>query len=163
MNYFELFGFAERPFVNKNLVAERYFELQKKYHPDFYTNENEQQKEMALETSADINKAFVIFKSDEKTAEYFLQQKGIINAEEKYKLPPGFLMEMMELNEYLDEATAEETQKKIDALEEELAASVQSILAPGHPEVFSGAELEQLKEWYYKKKYLKRILDRISD
>jgi molecular chaperone HscB len=46
MNYFELFGFEEKPFVDRSLVSKKYFELQKKFHPDFFTNESEDDKKM---------------------------------------------------------------------------------------------------------------------
>ncbi len=165
MNYFELFGFKEIPVIDRGSVAEKYFALQKKFHPDFFTNEMEADKEMALQASADINKAFNIFKSPEKTIEYFLQLKGIIASDEKYNLPPDFLMDMMELNEGFEGGGFKDTTiaKQVADYEENFTAPVNKILSNINIETFTSDELQQLKEWYYKKKYLKRILDRLND
>src|SRR6478736_8123030 len=103
MNYFELFGFPEAPVIDKKLLAEKYFALQKQNHPDFFTQSTEAEQENSLQQSADINKAFTTFQNEDKTLEYFLRLKGVVETDEKYPLPPGFLMEMMEINETLDE------------------------------------------------------------
>jgi len=162
MNYYELFGLTEAPAIDRADLSKKYFELQKKFHPDFYTNESEEEKEEALLQSAAINKAFMIFKDPDKTIEYFLQLKGIITPDEKYQLPRDFLMEMMELNESFDEP-GEETKERITAFESSLAADVSPLLSPEHPGTFAPAELQQMKAYYYKKKYLKRILERLDD
>lgn len=161
MNYFELFGFEEKPFADRSLVTKKYFELQKKYHPDFFTNESESDKEDALEQSAHVNKAFNIFKDPEKTIEYFLKQKGVLAENEKYNLPPAFLMEMMEMNEELEGKEEAEVQQQVASYESSLRSQVESILQPDAK--ITDEDLQKLKLFYYKKKYLDRILDRLDD
>lgn len=162
MNYYELFGIAEVPVVDKNTIAKKYIELQKKFHPDFFTNENEVDRDHALEQSAVINKAYNIFSNNEKTIAYFLLQKGIISDDEKYNLPQDFLMEMMELNEAVDEKNTQ-TEDKIKAFENDLYGEVKSLLENHHSIEMNEQALLKLKAYYYKKKYLKRILDRLDD
>jgi molecular chaperone HscB len=161
MNYYELFELEESPVVNKQLISKKYFALQKENHPDFFTNELEVDKENALELSAAINKAFNIFSNKEKTIEYFLQLKGVIVADEKYNLPPDFLMEMMELNEEIDEKL--DVKNKIASFEENLSESIASLLMPENSTLLDENGLQKLKEYYYKKKYLKRILERLEE
>jgi molecular chaperone HscB len=162
MNYFELFGFPMAPKIDKTQLAEKYFELQKKNHPDFFTQGSEGEKEDALQQSADINKGFATFKNDEKTIEYFLQQKGIIGADEKYQLPPDFLMQMMELNETLTEKDGVTLAAEMAELEKALYAEVKPLLE--QTEFKEDPEsMEKLKAYYYKKKYLNRILVRLGD
>ena len=162
MNYFELFGFPVAPKVDKTKVAEKYFELQKKNHPDFFTQATEHEKEAALQQSADINKAFATFKNDEKTIEYFFHQKGFIEADEKYQLPPDFLMEMMELNESLTEKDGVTLAAEMAELETSLYNEIKPLLEqPDFKE--DDASMEKLKAYYYKKKYLNRILERLGD
>ena len=161
MNYYELFEFPISPVVDKTGISKKYFELQKKFHPDFYTNETEEDKENALAQSAAINKGFTIFSNKEKTLEYFLQLKGIIITDEKYNLPPDFLMEMMELNEGFEEEANIEA--KIASYEQELLLDVDSLLNTENPESLNESDSEKLKAYYYKKKYLKRILERLDD
>lgn len=163
MNYFELFEIPVAPTIDRTGLSKKYFELQKKFHPDFFTNESEEEKENVLQQSADINKGFKIFQNKEKTIEYFLQQKGIIATDEKYALPPDFLMEMMELNEELDEANKESTENKVKEYEMELYAGIDPVLTTYEDKTTTASDLEKLKAYYYKKKYLERILDRLDD
>ena len=126
MNYFELFGLNEAPIVDRNIIAKKYIELQKKFHPDFHTNENEADKEFAMEQSAAINKAYNIFKYKDNTIEYFLKMKGIIFADEKFSLPPEFLMEMMELNEGFEDN--KNIEKEIKGFEDDLEKQIASLV-----------------------------------
>ncbi len=158
MNYFELFEIPVSFTVNKNLLAQQYFALQKKYHPDFFTQATEAEQAEALEASAQVNKAFKILKNEDETIKYLLQLKGILEADEKYQLPPEFLMEVMELNEEL----SANSQEQIDALQNGIYAPVENILQ-NYSAATTSEELFQIKEYYYKKKYLQRILDRTAD
>ena len=162
MNYFELFGFPVSPRVDKTLVSQKYFELQKINHPDFFTQATEAEKEDALQQSAAINKAFTIFQNDEKTIEYFLQEQGVIQTDEKYQLPPDFLMEMMELNETLTEKDGVTLAEEMADIERPLLEEIKPILEKSATDM-DDSELEKLKAYYYKKKYLKRILARLGD
>ncbi len=162
MNYFDLFGFTLAPVIDKTQVAKKYFELQKKYHPDFYTQATEAEKEEALEISAQINKGFKIFKDEDQTLEYFLLQTGTIVTDEKFSLPPDFLMEMMDINEAIGEIENEEVKKQINNFIETLNTPVQELLNKENLIEPTAEELEKLKIYYYKKKYLHRILDRLN-
>lgn len=163
MNYFELFGLPQAPLVDRSLLAKKYFELQKANHPDFFTQGTEAEKEQAEEQSASINKAFNIFQNEERTIEYFLQTLNLIEPDEKYKLPPDFLMEMMELNEALTEEGEESVLKNVDEHENDLYNEIRQVLIQYDPAKTTQKDLLKLKEYYYKKKYLKRILDRLGD
>jgi molecular chaperone HscB len=161
MNYYELFELPIAPVVDKTGISKKYFELQKKFHPDFFTNETEEDKENALTQSAAINKGFNIFSNKEKTLEYFLQLKAVVVADEKYNLPPDFLMEMMELNEGFDEET--DIEAKITAYDQALILEIQPLLSTENTALFTENDFQKLKAYYYKKKYLKRILERLDD
>ena len=109
MNYFELFGFDIAPVIDKSLLSKKYLQLQKQYHPDNYSLSEEYEQIQSLEISSLINKAFAVFKDDLQTVGYFLEIMGLITTDEKYQLPPAFLMEMMEVNEQIDEGDFDET------------------------------------------------------
>lgn len=158
MNYFQLFDLPVSIKIDKQKLSEKFFELQKKYHPDFYVNATEAEQADALERSADANKALRILRDEDQTIRYVLQLKGLLEEEEKYQLPPDFLMEMMELNEEL----SEDTPVRIAELEKQLYGEVAPIIENYHDDSITTGQLLQLKEYYYKKKYLDRILDRIG-
>ncbi len=158
MNHFELFGLPVSFKIDRSKLAEKYFELQKKYHPDFFTQATEHEQEQALEISSQLNKALKIFKNEEETIKYVLQLKGLLEEEEKYQLPPEFLMAMMELNEELSDDSA----AQIAAIEKGLYTRVQPIIENYNDATGITTDLLKLKEYYFKKKYLQRILDRID-
>lgn len=159
MNYFELFDLPVSFTINKALLPKKYFELQKKYHPDFFSSATDEEKEDALEKSSAINKAFKIFQNLDATIKYVLQLKGMLEDEEKYKLPPDFLMEVMELNETLDENSP----GQIAAFEKDIYAPVKNIIENYDDSKTTREDLLKVKEYYFKKKYLQRILERIGD
>lgn len=158
MNYFELFEIPVSLQVDKNLLSKKYVALQKKYHPDFFTRETEYEQADALEKSSQINKALKIFKNSDETIKYVLQLKGLLEEEEKYQLPPDFLMAVMELNEELSAGSA----AQISHLETEIYEPVKGIIEHFNNDSATTAELLKVKEYYYKKKYLQRILDRLD-
>jgi molecular chaperone HscB len=160
MNYYELFEIDAQPIVAASLVASKYIALQKKYHPDYFTQELENEQADALEMSAHINKAYNIFKNEDKSLAYFLEHHQIITTDEKFNLPQDFLMEVMELNETLEDDT--DTTKKIDQFKANLNAGVKELLTTNKT-VYTTEELAQLKTYFYQKKYLQRILERLAD
>lgn len=159
MNYFELFELPVSLEIDQGKLAQKYFELQKKYHPDFFTQATEHEQDEALEISSQLNKALKVFKNREETIKYVLQLRGFLEEEEKYQLPPDFLMEMMELNEEL----SDDSPAQVAAIEQELYSSIQTVIENYNDKAATMADLLKLKEYYYKKKYLQRILDRMAD
>ena len=161
MNYFELFEIPIAPAVDKSLLERKYFALQKKHHPDRFVNADDAESESMLQQSATVNKAYSIFKNSQKTIEYFLQVNGLIQTDEKYNLPPDFLLEMMELNESLTEENERGIENKVVEFEENIYKEIQPVIEQ-YTSNTSKQELGKLKEYYYKKKYLQRILDRLG-
>ena len=162
MNYYELFDLPVSPSVDQKLVAKKYIELQRKSHPDFYQNALENEKEEVMLHSAEINKGYKILKDPQLTIEYFLITKGAIQTDEKYSLPPDFLMEMMDLNELMLEKGGSDVTEKVKTFEDSIFGSVRHLLQSTTVE-WSEEDLQKLKEYYYKKKYLERILDRLDE
>ena len=158
MNYFELFDLPVSLWVDTSALAKKYFELQKTFHPDFFTQADETAQQDALEKSSDINKALKVLKNQDATIKYLLQLKGLIEEEEKYPLPPNFLMEVMELNENL---SADSTAVIAD-FEKNIYADVSQIIEQYNDAAVSNEDLLKLKEYHYKKKYLQRILERLD-
>ncbi|MEI7736827.1 MAG: Fe-S protein assembly co-chaperone HscB [Ferruginibacter sp.] len=159
MNYFELFDLPVSFSVDKKMLSLRYFELQKKNHPDFFSQETEYEQSEALERSSEVNKAFKTFKNEDDTIKYVLQLKGLLEEEEKYQLPPDFLMEVMELNENL----TDESEAVIEQFSKDIYAGVKEIIENYTDSSATTADLLKVKEYYFKKKYLQRILERLAD
>ena len=165
MNYFELFETPVTLIMNQEALSTKFFALQRQYHPDFYFNASEQERAEVLEKSSSINKAYKIFQVPDETIKYVLQLKGLLTEEEKYALHPEFLMEMMELNEGLmdvEDSGFEETEVKLRQAENALYDHVKVIIEGYDDGVTTNEQLLLVKDYYYKKKYLQRILERMA-
>ena len=165
MNYFQLYDLPISFLPEQQQVKQKFYELSRKYHPDFYTRENEADQSEALENSSQVNKAYKVFQNKDETIKYVLQLKGLLEEEEKYQLPPDFLMEMMELNEQLTDAKMDGDSSAITALrkaienqEREIYAPVKDIVENYEEGKTTTDQLLKIKEYYFKKKYLNRIL-----
>lgn len=162
MTHFELFQLPITLKVDTSGLSKKYFELQRKYHPDRFGQSSEAEQEEALLVSAQINKAFKTLKDPDETIKYVLQLKGLLEEEEKYQLSPDFLMEVMELNEELESGMTDAIQAKIDQLKNELYATVETIITNYQEGISTEKELLQVKEYYFKKKYLDRMVDNLE-
>ena len=194
MNYFELYEIPVSLQINLSLIKPQYYELSRKYHPDFFGNASEEKQSEVLEISSQVNKAFKVFNDPTELIKYVLQLKGLLEDEEKYTLPSAFLMEIMELNEQLEEAGLKtevgeifeeypessqdmsETiiqQSVIDVKAQVRVSKLKSIISNFQHEIYEPVkqivehyqegittekELLQVKEYYYKEKYISRIL-----
>ncbi|HMZ45779.1 MAG TPA: Fe-S protein assembly co-chaperone HscB [Chitinophagaceae bacterium] len=165
MNYFELFNIPISFNPNLSDVKNKFYALSRKFHPDFFTQATQDEQQYALEQSALINKAYKILNNQESVLKYILELNNLIEDEEKYKLPPNFLMQVMDLNEQLLDAKLEQDESKVNLVVNEINnfktsiyEPVKSLLENCKEIIYSREELLQIKDFYYKKKYLNRIL-----
>ena len=167
MNYFELFEIPVQLKVDTASLSGKFFELSRKYHPDYFISEEEEVQADSLERSAQLNKAYKTFQNPDETIKYTLQLKSLLEEEEKYELPPSFLMEVLEINEQLMDAEDDATvatgiKSKIESLQSEIYEPVKEIVEHYREGVTTEKELLQVKEYYYKKKYLQRITQQLA-
>jgi molecular chaperone HscB len=162
MNHFELYQIPISFNPDATLIKKRFYQLSREYHPDFFVNGTTEEKEHVLAVSAQINKAFQVFNDQNALIRYILMEKGLMLADEKYQLSPNFLMEVMELNETLmevnDPASKNAIRKQIETLQNTIYEPVKTIITNYQEGISSEKELLQVKEYYYQKKYLDRIL-----
>src|SRR3954452_16497141 len=130
MSHFEFFELPVTFQPEMQQVKQKFYELSRKYHPDFFTLENDFEQAEALEKSSQVNKAFKIFQNRDETIKYVLQLKGLLEEEEKYSLPPDFLMEMMDLNEQMMEAKMDHDAESSERVKKAIAAWENEIYEP---------------------------------
>ena len=162
MNYFELFGLPIGFQVDTNKLRAAFMDIQRASHPDKFAQSNSYEQDEALERSALANKGFSLLNNKDQIMPYVLELKGIIDADEKYALSPDFLMEMMELNEAWMEADDETAKQsilsQIKAIQDEILEPIKDYLEMDQIDSIAQETMLQIKEYYYKKKYLDRIL-----
>ena len=170
MNYFEFYELPVSFNPDAQLVKKKFYELSKKYHPDFYINSSAAKQEEVLELSTLNNKAYQVLGDTQKLLHYILELKGILKEGENYSLPQSFLMEMMEVNEALMDLQFEPDAVKLDAIKNEVAAIAAgmqqelnklTVSFDGQKEDGEHILLAAVKDLYYRKKYLNRINDSI--
>ncbi len=168
MKYFELFDIpVSFEVVEENLKA-KFLELSKTFHPDRFTLASEEEQEDALERSTEINEGYKVLRRFDTRLHYILSQKGLLSGEGQDKLPQDFLMEMMDINEVImdlqfdpDEAKTAQAKAQIKSFEDELEASIAKALANENA-VEDDASLAIARDFYLKKKYLKRIYENLD-
>ena len=171
MDYFELYGLPVTFNPDQTVVKQKFYELSKKFHPDFHINESEEKQEEVLLLSTMNNKAYQVLTDPQKRLHYILELKGLIQEGENYVLPQSFLMDMMEVNEALmdlefepDAAKLLEVRMQVDEIEKSLFDEL-SALTTGFealPEAEQQEALLKIKDIYYRNKYLLRIGETLS-
>ena len=163
MNYFELFGLPIGFQVDTQKLRAAFMEIQKASHPDKFAQGSSEEQEAALEQSSMANKGFTLLSQKERILPYVLELLGIMTQDEKYALEPAFLMEMMDLNEAWMDAEDENAKQSIinqvEKLKTEIYAPIQTYMEMGQIDSLSQEAMLQIKSYYYKKKYLDRILE----
>ena len=162
MDYFALYNMPVTLQPDQQLVKQRFYELSRKYHPDFFSNASADEQAEVLQKSSEVNKAFRIFSDPDETIRYVLLQKKLMEEEEKYQLEPDFLMEMMELNEDARVQDADTIRSKVAAVQRQIYEPVKSIIENYKDDITSKEALLQVKEYYFRKKYLNRILGQLN-
>ena len=171
MNYFQFYGLPESFFPDEKLVKAKFYELSRKYHPDFHaTAEHEKQREI-LELSTLNTNAYKTLSNFESRLAYILAQHNLIGEGTKNELPPIFLMEVMELNEKLMELEFEFDPESVASLQSSFTEIWQALEKKTRPvmeqyehlpEAEKPKALEQIKNYFLKRKYLLRIKETLA-
>lgn len=162
MNYFELYAIPVSLQPDQVQVKAQFYALSRKYHPDFYGQGTEEEQAEALELASQVNLAYKTLQNPDKLIKYVLRLKGLLEEEEKYTLSPDFLMEMMDLNEMAMEASdpeaKEAVKQSVQTIQKEIYEPVETIIAHYQDGITTEKELLQVKEYYFRKKYLDRVV-----
>jgi len=171
MNYFEWFGLPISFNPDQAVVKRKFYELSKKYHPDFYINQPVEVQDEMLENATITNKAYQTLSKPELFLPYVLSLKGLLQDGEQEQLPPDFLLEMMEINEALMELEFDVDTQKLAALEAEVAQLEAAISDEFEQYALNfdalsdenqQASLLKIKDAYFRQKYVLRIRDSLN-
>ncbi len=170
VNYFELYNIQPTFNPDTAAVKAKFYELSRKYHPDRFTMAEPHEQAEVLRMSALNNDAYKTLSNPDATMAYILKLHELLEDEEKYNLPPAFLMEMMDLNEAVSEYEMEPGNESIkaqalDRLKEQTQNwndEVAPLVAQYDADDHSKELLLKIKDYYFRKKYLLRIQQRID-
>jgi molecular chaperone HscB len=158
-DFFALYGLPQSFHPDPAEVRRQYYALSRQYHPDRYAGAEEGASAEALRMSALNNDGYRTLSDADRTMGYILRLHDVVADEEAYKLPPDFLMDMMELNEAVDEGGGLESwQSAIGSWQ----SGVEPLMGRFDEGERTPELLAALKDYYFRKKYLLRIRDRLK-
>ncbi|MBY0245071.1 MAG: Fe-S protein assembly co-chaperone HscB [Sphingobacteriaceae bacterium] len=170
MNYFELYQVDINFKIDKNAIKSKFYELSKKFHPDFYINESIEKQNEILELSTLNNKAYQTLSNVEKLIPYILELKSILTKDENFQLPKSFLIEMMDINEALMELSFDDNPIEKDKLKSLIETKKNELITEMN-RLFDEFELKKssnaneilinIKNVYYKQKYISNLTAKI--
>jgi molecular chaperone HscB len=166
-------------------LEQRFYELSRKFHPDYYQQKSEQEKAISLENSANLNKAYRTLRDPIPRAEYLIcLEEGAAKAIPT-KAPSDLFEEILELQEVLEAYKHEKTsggpeseklQEQLEveegrlelrkkALEEELFNLFRAWdgLREGNRETEKGPILQGMKDAISHRAYLETVLRDIRE
>jgi molecular chaperone HscB len=166
MNYFEFYGIPVSFMPDEAALKTLFFQKSREFHPDFFTNASEEEKQFALNQTSINNIAYKTITDPEARTKYILELEGILIDGQKEALPQDFLFEMMELNEELEGYQESNNKPEIDDIRREIESMIKNIDKENQP-IYQNypknkEQLPTLKENYLKSKYLARILTRVT-
>ena len=108
MNDFEVFGLPRRLDIDGAELQRRFYELSRRYHPDFHHGASPEEQARALDASARLNAAYRALRDPIARVEYLVRLEEGRETREgaivKPQAPPELLTEMFEIQEALAEA-----------------------------------------------------------
>jgi molecular chaperone HscB len=103
-DYFSVFGLPRKLWIEMSALEQKFLQLSWKLHPDNFVNATEDERELSLKRSSELNDAYRTLRDPVARVEYLLAIEGERKeGEKKQQAPPELLEEVFELNESLDE------------------------------------------------------------
>ena len=103
-DYFALFGMPRKLWIEMNVLEQKFLQMSWKLHPDNFVNASEEERDLSLKRSSELNDAYRTLRDPVARVEYLLAIEGERKeGEKKQQAPPELLEEVFELNESLDE------------------------------------------------------------
>jgi molecular chaperone HscB len=181
-DYFAFLGLPRRLNLDPAELEQRFRDLSRQFHPDYFYNTTPAERRASLERSSYLNDAYRTLKNPVTRIEYLLDAEGLgmrSPQEASKAVPPALLEEVFALNEELDEiraqraagGPAEEWQARLERARapidakradhemqlRELSARWDALPEPASPEEKSDV-LQALRERILERNYINNLL-----
>src|SRR6266849_4635274 len=103
-DYFAFFTMPQKLTLDLATLEEQFHSLSWKLHPDRFVRASEDERQLSLDLSSQLNDAYRTLQNPVASVEYLLSLAGMRKeGQKKQQAPPELLEEVFELNESLDE------------------------------------------------------------
>src|SRR6266852_3490332 len=104
VDFFAIFGLPRKLWIEMSTLEQKFLQLSWKLHPDNFVNASEEERDLSLKRSSELNDAYRTLRDPVGRVEYLLGIEGARKeGEHKQQAPPELLEEVFELNESVDE------------------------------------------------------------
>lgn len=168
MNYFELYGWQPKFFIDEKELRNKYIALSRTNHPDYFMDSEIEIQNENFDFSTLNNIAYKTLSNFDSRMEYILNLE-LNEAFQEEKLPNEFLMEMMEINESImelefdfDAEKLKQLNRDVENIENNNLEAIKPILLSFDNQTIEKKDLLEIKKYFLKKKYLLRIRNQFS-
>lgn len=157
--YFEIMGQKISYDVSESELKKIYRQLQSEFHPDKFSQKNENDRQISEEISSFVNKAYFTLTNPYERGMYLLKLNNHPFNEGDIQLASDFLMRIVESNEELEEiSSAEELEQFDKSNEKEIRELSEKVSA-----AFLAGDFSAAKSDLNKMKYFLSIKNRIRE
>jgi molecular chaperone HscB len=188
-DYFTFFGLPQKLRIDSAELEKRFHQLSWKLHPDNFVRASENERELSLARSSELNDAYRALREPLGRVEHLLAHQGLRNeGQQKQKAPPELLAEVFELNESLDElreargaggsgSSMNEVRAKLSAAEkdfteklEETDAQLDVLAGEWDAAIDAGAPVEERKKLMSRmndilnrRSYIRNLVNKVTE
>lgn len=101
-DYFTCLGFPRRLRIDPQKLEEKFYELSRAFHPDFYQNKSDTEQAISLNNAATLNTAYRTLRDPIQRAEYLLAIEAGAVKEIRTSPPADLFEEILELQDTLE-------------------------------------------------------------
>ncbi|MCA9473781.1 MAG: Fe-S protein assembly co-chaperone HscB [Nitrospirales bacterium] len=129
LDYFTCMRLPRLLSIDQEKLQENFYDLSRTFHPDFYSDKDEQEQTISLGNSALLNTAYRTLKDPIQRAEYLIRLEAGAVKEIRSTPPADLFDEILELQEDLEEyrALSSHDQDRREALRQKLNASRETL------------------------------------
>jgi molecular chaperone HscB len=120
-DYFTVLGIARTPGVDEAELARRYYELSRRLHPDLYQTGTPREKEMSLQNTAMLNRAYRTLRDTVHRGQYWLELQGERLGKDNNRVPTQLAALVFSIQEKLEEIREARAAGEATAVQTELA------------------------------------------
>ena len=180
-DYFQFMGLPCRLQIDPKDLERRFYDMSRKFHPDFYQSADARERQFSLENSAVLNRAYRTLREPFARAEYLVKLTHGSDQEIAAAPPNELLEEVFEFNERLQEfqeendegakkslaPALEEDKRRFEEKDETLRTALDALFQRWDAAADAGEEtagiLEELRGLLSQRKYIQNAVRDITE